>query len=83
MFILLDNFYLDMNGIIHNCAKNSQGTRMNEAEVFAAIFDYVQVLFQKIRPKKIMFLAIDGALLFLNFRRRAAGKDESATQPPI
>lgn len=36
---------------------------MDEADVFAAIFEYVQVLLQKIRPKKIIFLAIDGILL--------------------
>lgn len=68
-----DAFYLDMNGIIHNCAQNvisaltAPGTQVVpltlaelENEIFLAIFHYLQVLFDHIKPKKLFFLAIDG-----------------------
>lgn len=57
-----DNFYLDMNGIIHNCARSitATGAPYTETEIFVAVFVYVQTLFETIRPKKVMFLAVDG-----------------------
>lgn len=57
-----DNFYLDMNGIIHNCARAITATSApyTETEIFLSIFTYVQTVYEKIRPKKVFFLAIDG-----------------------
>ena len=57
-----DNFYLDMNGVIHTCARAiaSSGNPWTEAEMFLSMFAYVQALFEKIRPKKVLFLAVDG-----------------------
>ena len=70
---IFDNFYLDMNGIIHQCAKDesflSLGTAAldeegrpyrTEAEIFQAIFAYIQMIFEKIRPRKLLYLAVDG-----------------------
>ncbi|CAD6589675.1 MAG: hypothetical protein ASARMPREDX12_003926 [Alectoria sarmentosa] len=58
-----DNLYLDMNGIIHNCTHNDSDSptfRMTEEKMFIAIFNYIEHLFGKIRPKKLFFMAIDG-----------------------
>ncbi|KAH9991085.1 exoribonuclease 1 [Xylariaceae sp. FL0662B] len=58
-----DNLYLDMNGIIHNCThKDSHDTsfRLTEDEMFIRIFNYIEHLFGKIKPKKLFFMAIDG-----------------------
>ncbi|KAI0454522.1 exoribonuclease 1 [Xylaria acuta] len=58
-----DNLYLDMNGIIHNCThKDSDDTsfRLSEDEMFIRIFNYIEHLFGKIKPKKLFFMAIDG-----------------------
>lgn len=58
---MIDNFYLDMNGIIHNCTHaNSEGPMPTEEEMFLAIFAYLDLLISKIKPKKLLFLAIDG-----------------------
>ncbi|KAI0843834.1 exoribonuclease 1 [Daldinia vernicosa] len=58
-----DNLYLDMNGIIHNCThKDTHDTsfRLSEDEMFIRIFNYIEHLFGKIKPKKLFFMAIDG-----------------------
>ncbi|KAJ6256625.1 hypothetical protein Dda_8490 [Drechslerella dactyloides] len=58
-----DALYLDMNGIIHNCThkdSDSPTFRMTEETMFIAIFNYIEHLFGKIKPKKLFFMAIDG-----------------------
>ncbi|KAF2113567.1 XRN 5'-3' exonuclease N-terminus-domain-containing protein [Lophiotrema nucula] len=58
-----DCLYLDMNGIIHNCTHNDSDSptfRMTEDKMFIAIFNYIEHLFGKIKPKKLFFMAIDG-----------------------
>lgn len=52
-----------MNGIIHNCThKDSDDAtfRMTEEQMFISIFNYIEHLFGKIKPKKLFFMAIDG-----------------------
>ena len=52
-----------MNGIIHNCTHNdndSPTARMTEDKMFIAIFNYIEHLFGKIKPKQLFFMAIDG-----------------------
>ncbi|KAI0119120.1 exoribonuclease 1 [Daldinia grandis] len=58
-----DNLYLDMNGIIHNCTHtdtHDTSFRLSEDEMFIRIFNYIEHLFGKIKPKKLFFMAIDG-----------------------
>jgi len=52
-----------MNGIIHACSHpndNDIHFRITENEIFIAIFNYIDTLFSKIKPKKLFFMAIDG-----------------------
>ncbi|KAJ3036230.1 5'-3' exoribonuclease 1, partial [Rhizophlyctis rosea] len=52
-----------MNGIIHNCSHpndNDVNFRITEDQIFLAIFNYIDHLFAKIKPKKLFFLAVDG-----------------------
>lgn len=58
-----DCLYLDMNGIIHNCThkdSDSPTFRMTEDKMFIAIFNYIEHLYGKIKPKKLFFMAVDG-----------------------
>lgn len=58
-----DCLYLDMNGIIHNCTHkdaDSPTFRMTEDKMFIAIFNYIEHLFGKIKPKQLFFMAVDG-----------------------
>ena len=52
-----------MNGIIHNCSHSNDksiSATIAEHQIFIAIFKYIEHLFDKIQPKKLFFMAIDG-----------------------
>nr|CCC91594.1 putative exoribonuclease 1 [Trypanosoma congolense IL3000] len=60
----VDNLYLDVNGIIHNCSHpndaNSSAKVLTEKEMIEAMFVYLEKLFHAIQPRKCFFLAVDG-----------------------
>jgi len=57
-----DNFYLDMNGIIHQCTHGDDAPSGNltEDEMVERIFAYTERLISIARPRKFLYLAIDG-----------------------
>lgn len=60
----IDNLYLDMNGIIHQCThpNDIDATRRapTEKEMVQAMFAYLEKLFNAIQPRKMFYMAIDG-----------------------
>ena len=56
--LLADNLYLDMNGVVHQCRQGAN----SEEELIVATFQYIEALVDIVRPKKYLYMAVDGAL---------------------
>ncbi|XP_024537913.1 5'-3' exoribonuclease 2-like [Selaginella moellendorffii] len=59
-----DNLYLDMNSIVHSCfhPSGSDGRPLptTQDEVFQGIGAYIDAVVELVRPRKLLFLAVDG-----------------------
>ncbi|CEL94169.1 unnamed protein product [Vitrella brassicaformis CCMP3155] len=59
----VDTFYLDMNGIIHMCTHanvDADFVEHDEEEMFHRIFAYIDRLYKIIRPRRLLYMAVDG-----------------------
>ena len=60
----VDNFYMDMNGIIHFCTHPHDDDTLNnksKEEMMSDIFAYIDRCVNNIvKPRKTLFMAIDG-----------------------
>lgn len=61
----VDNLYLDMNGIIHNCShsddsNDSAFSQLSENDMFGKVLQYIDHIFSVVMPRKLLYLAIDG-----------------------
>uniref|UniRef100_A0A5K3F884 5'-3' exoribonuclease 1 n=2 Tax=Mesocestoides corti TaxID=53468 RepID=A0A5K3F884_MESCO len=82
----IDHLYLDMNGIIHTSShsENMAFSTYNEEHVFQLIADYVNHLTCMIKPRRTLFIAVDGvaprAKMTQQRARRFQGPKETAAE---
>jgi len=56
-----DNLYIDLNGVIHPCSHPEVGPQpTTEEEMYENVCKYIDRLFRVMRPRKLLYLAIDG-----------------------
>jgi 5'-3' exoribonuclease 2 len=56
-----DNLYIDLNGVIHPCFHPEDGKAPEtEEECFAAILAYIDEVISVARPRKLVYVAVDG-----------------------
>lgn len=70
-----------MNGIIHNCTHgNDPDTRLTETEMILKVFQYLDKIFSIVRPRRLLFMAIDGVAPRAKMNQQRSRRFKSAKE---
>jgi 5'-3' exoribonuclease 2 len=84
--VIYDNLYLDMNCVIHHCFHPQDDLHAGidvcppttVTEVLESIFEYLDRLFRIVRPRRLLYLAVDGVVPCAKMNRMRRGRFHSA-----
>lgn len=59
--LAVDNLYLDFNAIIHTCVKPGlEDEEETEKDLYGTVGDFIDYVLAKVRPRKLLYIAVDG-----------------------
>lgn len=59
--LVVDCLYLDFNAIIHTCVKPGLGSEEEiERDLYKTVGDFIDYIVGKTRPRKLLYIAVDG-----------------------
>ena len=83
--IALDNLYLDLNSIVHNCIHGNDKGRHERIskledfeEVWADIMRAIDEIIHMVKPRKLILLALDGVAPRAKMNQQRARRFRSA-----
>ena len=77
----LDNVYLDMNGVVHNCTHGGDGdSKASEEEMMGKIFAYLERIVAITKPKRLLYMAIDGCAPRAKMNQQRARRFRAANE---
>ena len=83
--MFIDNLYLDLNGIVHNCIHGNDQKRHERVsslsdfeEVWVNIMRAIDELVHTVKPRHLLFLAVDGVAPRAKMNQQRARRFRSA-----